>query len=76
MLNLYDKYLHKDPYMAWNTIINNYTEQLRKTCEFINVFYLKFYQNMKLTDILKKNYKLIDIMNLWHTANNDTKKQV
>ena len=27
MLNLYDKYLHKDPYMAWNTIINNYTEQ-------------------------------------------------
>lgn len=75
MLNLYDKYLHKDPYMAWNTIINNYTEQLRKTCEFINVFYLKFYQNMKLTDILKKNYKLIDIMNLWHTANNDTKSR-
>ena len=75
MLNLYDKYLHTDPYMAWTTIINNYTEQLRKTCEFINVFYLKFYQNMKLTDILKKNYKLIDIMNLWHTANNDTKSR-
>lgn len=75
MLNLYDKHLHKDPYTAWNTAVNNYTEQLRKTCEFINVFYLKFYRKMKLTDILKKNYKLKDIMSLWHTANNNTKSR-
>ena len=75
MLNLYDKHLYKDPYTAWNTVVKNYTEQLRKTCEFINVFYLNFYRNMKLTDILKKDYKLKDIMNLWHTANNDTKSR-
>lgn len=75
MLTIYDKHLYKDQYTAWNTVVKNYTEQLRKTCEFINVFYLNFYRNMKLTDILKKDYKLKDIMNLWHTANNDTKSK-
>ena len=75
MLNIYDRHLYKDPYTAWNTVVKNYTEQLRKTCEFINVFYVNFYRNMKLTDVLKKDYKLKDIMNLWHTANNDTKSR-
>ena len=48
--------------------------EIKAICDFYNLFVLKIYPQLQPTKLLENKQELIDIMNLWYSANNKTKK--
>jgi len=62
-------YCNKEEYLK------NIQKEVKTICNFYKLFILKIYKNLKLKQLLEnKSNILLDIMNLWHTANNKIKK--
>lgn len=62
-------YCNKEEYLK------NIQKEVKTICNFYKLFILKIYKNLKLKQLLEnKSNIIIDIMNLWHSANNKTKK--
>lgn len=70
-IEITDSYIIKEEYLK------NIQKEVKAVCFFYKLFILKIYTNLnlKFKQLLEnKTNIIIDIMNLWHTANNKTKK--
>ena len=70
-IEITDSYIIKEEYLK------NIQKEVKAVCFFYKLFILKIYTNLnlKFKQLLEnKTNIIIDIMNLWHSANNKTKK--
>lgn len=70
-IEITDSYIIKEEYLK------NIQKEVEAVCFFYKLFILKIYTNLnlKFKQLLEnKTNIIIDIMNLWHSANNKTKK--
>lgn len=70
-IEITDSYIIKEEYLK------NIQKEVKAVCFFYKLFILKIYTNLnlKFKQLLEnKTNVIIDIMNLWHSANNKTKK--
>lgn len=70
-IEITDSYIIKEEYLK------NIQKEVKAVCFFYTLFILKIYTNLnlKFKQLLEnKTNIIIDIMNLWHSANNKTKK--
>lgn len=70
-IEITDSYIIKEEYLK------NIQKEVKAVCIFYKLFILKIYTNLnlKFKQLLEnKTNIIIDIMNLWHSANNKTKK--
>jgi hypothetical protein len=70
-IEITDSYIIKEEYLK------NIQKEVKAVCFFYKLFILKIYTNLnlKFKQLLEnKTNIIIDIMNLWHTANNKIKK--
>ena len=72
-IEITDSYIIKEEYLK------NIQKEVKAVCFFYKLFILKIYtnSNLKFKQLLENQIKtniIIDIMNLWHSANNKTKK--
>ena len=70
----YKNWLNSLTYIDFMYNFSSLPREIKTICDFYNLFVLKIYPQLQPTKLLENKQELIDIMNLWYSANNKTKK--
>lgn len=74
LFSYYKSWLNSLTYMDFMYNFSSLPREIKAICDFYNLFVLKIYPQLQPTKLLENKQELIDIMNLWYSANNKTKK--
>lgn len=74
LFSYYKSWLNSLTYMDFMYNFSSLPRKIEAICDFYNLFVLKIYPQLHPTKLLENKQELIDIMNLWYSANNKIKK--
>lgn len=74
LFSYYKSWLNSLSYIDFMYNFSSLPREIKTICDFYNLFVLKIYKHLQPCRLIENKQELIDIMNLWYSANNKTKK--